>query len=72
MTYTIQTPSARRLKEEIIKRVSEKADVSGNGIANWQCMETDDGDSALVLTEGQWAEKGCITLTQGLDVMNFK
>ena len=64
MTYTIQTPSARRLKEEIVKRVSEKADASGNGIANWQCVETDGGDSALVLTEGQWAEKGCITLTQ--------
>ena len=27
-------------------------------------METDGADKALVLTEGQWAEKGCITLTQ--------
>ena len=48
----------------MVKRVSEKADGNGNGIATWKCVETDDGDSVLVLTEGQWAEKGCITLTQ--------
>ena len=64
MNYIIQTPSARRLKEEIIKSVESKADANGNGIAVWQCVETDAGDKALVLTEGQWAEKGCITLTQ--------
>ena len=64
MNYIIQTPSARRLKEEIIKRVSDRVDGNGNDIANWQCEETDGGDKALVLTEGQWAEKGCITLTQ--------
>ena len=64
MNYVIQTPSARRLKEEIIKSVESKADANGNGIATWQCVETDAGDKALVLTEGQWAEKGCITLTQ--------
>ena len=64
MNYRIQTPSARRLKEEIVKRVSEKTDANGNIIVNWQCVETDGGDSVLLLTEGQWAEKGSITLTQ--------
>lgn len=64
MNYIIQTPSARRLKEEILKSVESKADANGNGIATWQCVETDSADKALVLTEGQWAEKGCITLTQ--------
>ena len=63
MNYIIQTPSARRLKEEILKSVESKADANGNGIATWQCVETDGADEALVLTEGQWAEKGCITLT---------
>jgi coproporphyrinogen III oxidase len=64
MNYIIQTPSARRLKKEILKSVESKADANGNGIATWQCVETDGGDKALVLTEGQWAEKGCLTLTQ--------
>lgn len=69
MNYIIQTPSARKLKEEILKSVESKADGNGNGIVNWQCVETDGADKALVLTEGQWAEKGCITLTQ-VDVRN--
>ncbi len=64
MNYIIYTPSATRLKQEITKCISEKADANGNGIVNWQCVDTDGGDKALVLTEGQWAEKGCITLTQ--------
>ena len=64
MNYIIQTPSTRKLKEEILKRVSEKADANGNGIVTWQCVETDGGDKVLVLTEGQWAEKGCLTLMQ--------
>lgn len=64
MNYIIQTPSARRLKEEILKSVESKADGNGNGIVNWQCVETDGGDRALVHTEGHWAEKGCVTLTQ--------
>ena len=64
MNYIIQTPSARKLKEEILERVSAKSDSNGNGIATWQCVETDGADKALVLTEGQWAEKGCITLKQ--------
>lgn len=62
--YIIQTPSARRLKEEILKSVESKVDANGNGIVNWQCVETDGGDKALVLTEGLWAEKGCINFTQ--------
>ena len=64
MNYIIQTPSAKRLKEEILKSVVSKADANGNGIATWQCVETNGSDKALVLTEGQWAEKGCVTLTQ--------
>ncbi len=64
MNYIIQTPSARRLKEEILNSVASKADSNGNGIATWKCVDTDGGEKALVLTEGQWAEKGCITLTQ--------
>ena len=64
MNYIIQTPSVRKLKEEILNRVFEKADANGNDIATWQCVETDSADKALVITEGQWAEKGCITLTQ--------
>lgn len=64
MNYIIQTPSAKRLKEEIIKSVEFKVDSNGNGIATWQCVETDCGEKALVFTEGQWAEMGCITLTQ--------
>lgn len=64
MNYIIQTPSARRLKEEILERVSAKVDANGNGITTWYCVETDSGDKALVLAEGQWAEKGCLTLAQ--------
>ena len=64
MNYIIQTPSARRLKDEIINSVASKTDANGNGIATWQCVDTDGSDKALVLTDGQWAEKGCITLTQ--------
>lgn len=64
MNYIIKTPSAKKLKEEILERVSAKADANGNGIATWQCVEMNGGDKALVLTEGQWAEKGCITLMQ--------
>ena len=64
MKYIIQTPSARKLKEEILKRVSAKVDGNGIGISTWQCVESDSADKVLVLTEGQWAEKGCITITQ--------
>ena len=64
MNYIIHTPSARRLKEEILNSVVSKTDANGNGIATWKCVDTDGGDKALVLTEGQWAEKGCVTLIQ--------
>ena len=64
LTYIIKTPSATKLKKEIIDCVSSKVDANGNGIVTWQCVETDGCDKALVLTEGQWAEKGCLTLTQ--------
>ena len=64
MNYIIQTQNARKLKEEILNSVAGKADANGNGIVTWQCVETDGGDKVLVLTEGQWAEKGCLSLTQ--------
>ena len=40
MNYIIQTPSARRVKEEILKSVESKADANGNGTATCQCVET--------------------------------
>lgn len=64
MNYIIKTPSATKLKKEILDRVSDKVDANGKGIATWQCVETDGGDRVLVHTTGQWAEKGCVTLTQ--------
>lgn len=64
MNYTIQTPSAVKLKNEILNRVSEKADANGKGIATWQCVEIDAGDRVLVHTTDQWAEKGCISIKQ--------
>lgn len=62
MNYIIHTPSATRLKQEITKCVSEKIDANGNGIATWQCVETDGSDKFFVHTNDQWAEKGCIAL----------
>ena len=62
MNYIIHTPSATRLKQEIIKCVSEKIDANGNGIATWKCVETDGSDKVFVHTQDQWAEKGCIAL----------
>jgi len=64
MTYIIHTPSAAKLKKEIINRVSEKVDANGKGIATWQCVEIDAGERVLVHTTDQWAEKGCITIKQ--------
>lgn len=64
MTYTIHTPSAARLKKEILDKVSEKVDASGKGITTWQCVETGASESVLVHTADQWAEKGCIALKQ--------
>ena len=64
MNYIILTPSAKKLKDEILSRVSAKVDGNGIGITSWQCVETDNAEKTLVLTEGKWAEKGCITLAQ--------
>lgn len=41
MNYIIHTPSAVRLKKEILDRVSEKVDANGKGIVTWQVAETD-------------------------------
>ena len=64
MNYIIHTPSAVRLKKEILDRVSEKVDANGKGIVTWQVAETDGNEKVLVHTTDQWAEKGCITLKQ--------
>lgn len=64
MNYIIHTPSAAKLKKEILTRVSEKIDANGKGIATWQCIETDLDEHVLVHTTDQWAEKGCIALNQ--------
>jgi hypothetical protein len=64
MNYIIHTPSAARLKEEILGRVSEKVDANGKGIVTWQVAETDSSEKILVHTADQWAEKGCIVLKQ--------
>ena len=64
MNYTIHTPSAVRLKKEILDCVTKKSDENGKGITTWQCVDTDGGESVLVHTTDQWAEKGCIALKQ--------
>lgn len=66
MNYIIHTPSAARLKKEILDRVSEKVDGNEVGIATWQTVETDKGDRVLVHTADKWAEKGCIALRPDL------
>ena len=64
MNYIIQTPSAVRLKKEILDRVFKKVDANGKGISTWQCVETDGSEKVLAHTTDQWAEKGCIALKQ--------
>lgn len=64
MNYIIHTPSAARLKKEILDRVSEKVDANGKSIVTWQVAETDGCEKVLVYTTDQWAEKGCIALKQ--------
>lgn len=64
MNYIIHTPSATRLKQEILKRVENKADANGKGIVTWQIAETDGNEKVLVHTADQWAEKGGIVLKQ--------
>ena len=62
MNYIILTPSAKKLKDEILSRVSAKVDGNGIGITSWQCVETDASEKVLVHTTDQWAEKGCIVI----------
>ena len=64
MTYTIYTPSAMRLKQEILKRVEEEADAKGKEIVTWQIVETDAHEKVLMHIADQWAEKGGIVLKQ--------
>lgn len=64
MNYTIYTPSAAKLKKEILDRVFKKVDANGKGITTWQCVETDGSEKVLAHTIDQWAEKGCIALKQ--------
>ena len=64
MNYIIHTPSAARLKKEILDRVSEKVDANSKGIVTWQVVETDGSEKVLVHTTDQWVEKGCVTLKQ--------
>lgn len=64
MNYIIHTPSAARLKKEILDRILEKADANGKEIVTWQVAETDGSEKVLVHTTDQWAEKGCIALKQ--------
>jgi hypothetical protein len=64
MNYILHTPSAARLKKEILDKVSEKVDANGKGITTWQCVETGVNEKVLVHTTDQWAEKGCIVLKQ--------
>ena len=74
MNYIIHTPSAARLKKEILDRVSEKVDANGKGIATWQVAETDGSEKILVHTTDQWTEKGCIVLKQepGCNVLQVR
>ena len=62
MNYTIHTPSATRLKDEIIDRVSAGVDANGINIDTWKCVETEDGDKVLTYTIDGWDEKGCIAI----------
>ena len=62
MNYIIQTPSATRLKKEILDSVSAGADANGKSIDTWKCTETEEGDKVLVHIPDQWEYKGCISL----------
>ena len=62
MNYVIHTPSAVRLKKEILESVSNNRDANGKDIVTWKCVETEANDKVLVHTAEQWEEKGCITL----------
>ena len=60
MNYIIHTPSAARLKKEILDRVSKKVDANGKGIATWQVAETDRNGQVQMHSSDLWVEKGCI------------
>ena len=62
MNYIIHTPSAVRLKKEIVDSVLAGEDSKGKDIITWKCVETEANDKVLVYTADQWEEKGCITL----------
>jgi len=73
MNYIIHTPSAVRLKKEIVDCVLAGVDSrsarllpegrkNGKDIMTWKCVETEANDKVLVYTVDQWGEKGCITL----------
>lgn len=64
MNYIIHTPSAARLKKDILNSVEAKMDANGKGIVTWQIAEADAGEKVLVHTRDQWAEKGGIVLGQ--------
>lgn len=66
MNYIIQTPSATRLKKEILDSISAKSDANGKCIDTWKCIETEEGDKVLVHISDQWSEKGCIALRSDL------
>ena len=69
MNYTIYTPSAAKLKKEILDRVFKKVDANGKSLTTWQCVDTDGGEKVLVHTTDQWAEKGLL-LSYKYDMMN--
>lgn len=47
MTYTIHTPSATRLKNEINERVPVGVDANGKSINTWICVETENGNKVF-------------------------
>lgn len=62
MNYIIHTPSATRLKNEIINRVSAGTDANGQSIDTWKCIDTEDGDKVFAYIVDGWELKGCIAL----------
>lgn len=62
MKYIIHTPSAVRLKKEIVDCVMAGADSNGKDIMTWKCVGTEANGNVLVHTTDQWEEKGYITL----------
>lgn len=61
MEYVIYTPSARRLKKEILGSTSTVTDET-----SWKCVKTEANDNVLVYTHDHWSEKGFITLKANL------